>query len=148
MYKKNPSLLRVYGSLIYELFALLPIWMLASFIFIYFLDGFFGVHQTLFFQIYLWLTSGFYLTYCWVKSGQTLAMRAWNIRICSHQYRISINAAWIRYMLATIGCILGGVTFLWALTNKKNLYLHDQILNNYFIDTHFYKSSPSQLKRK
>jgi hypothetical protein len=44
--------------------------------------------------------------------------------------------------------LIGGIGFIWALTNKKNAYLHDQILNNYFIDVRFYKSSSHQLKRK
>jgi uncharacterized RDD family membrane protein YckC len=83
MKNNNPPLARIYGSLVYELFALVPIWMLAGFIFIYFLDGFFGVYQRIIFQIYLWLVSGIYLTHCWIRSGQTLAMRAWELKIIS-----------------------------------------------------------------
>jgi hypothetical protein len=44
--------------------------------------------------------------------------------------------------------LMGGIGFLWALTNKKHLYLHDQILNNYFIDVQFYKSSSPRLKKR
>jgi uncharacterized RDD family membrane protein YckC len=134
MNKKSPPLIRLFGSLIYELFALVPIWMVAGFIFIYFFDGFFGVHQRLIFQIYLWLISGVYLTYCWKRSGQTLAMRAWKLKITSTK--------------GLLGTLLGGVSFIWALTNKKHFYLHDQILKNYFTDVRFYKSSLRQSKRK
>jgi uncharacterized RDD family membrane protein YckC len=146
--KKSPSLIRLYGSLIYELFALVPLWMITGFIFIYFFDGFFGVYQRLIFQIFLWLTSGIYLTYCWTRSGQTLAMRAWKLKITSASGLLTFPLAWRRYIFATFGTLLGGVSFIWALTNKKHFYLHDQILKNYFIDIRFYKSLSSQSKRK
>ncbi len=145
---KNPPLIRVYGSLIYELFALVPIWMIAGFIFIFFFDTFFGSYQTLVFQIYLWWISGVYLTYCWTKSGQTLAMMAWKLKIIAPHGRLTRKLAWKRYIYATLGVLMGGVSFVWALTNKKHLYLHDQILNCHFIDVRFYKSSSIQWKRK
>ena len=145
---KNPPLIRAYGSLVYELFALVPIWMIAGFIFIFFFDTFFGYYQKLIFQIYLWFISGVYFTYCWTKSGQTLAMMVWKLKIISHQGRLTRKLAWRRYIYATLGTLMGGVSFLWALTNKKHLYLHDQILNYHFIDVRFCKSSPSQLRRK
>ena len=146
--KKFPPLMRLYGSLIYELFALIPLWMVAGFFFIFFFNGFFGEYQRLIFQIYLWLISGVYLTYCWTTSGQTLAMRAWNLKIISSRGQLTKKLAWARYFFATISALMGALGFIWALTNKKNLYLHDQILNNYFIDVRFYKSSSYQLKRK
>jgi len=148
MNKNNPPLIRVYGSLIYELFALVPIWMATGFIFIYFFDDFFGAYRRSIFQIYLWLISGVYLTYCWTKSGQTLAMRAWKLKIISGRGALTKKLAWKRYIYATLGALIGGMSFIWALTNKKHLYLHDQILNNYFIDLRFYKSSPDRLKRR
>ena len=148
MNKGNPSLIRVYSSLIYELFALVPIWMVAGFIFIYFFDEFFGAYRKPIFQIYLWFISGIYLTYCWTKSGQTLAMRAWKLKIVSGRGTLNQKLAWKRYIYATLGALIGGIGFLWALTNKKHLYLHDQILNNYFIDVQFYKSSSPRLKKR
>ncbi len=100
------------------------------------------------FQIYLWFISGIYLTYCWTKSGQTLAMRAWKLKIVSGRGTLNQKLAWKRYIYATLGVLMGGIGFLWALTNKKHLYLHDQILNNYFIDVQFYKSSSHRLKKR
>jgi uncharacterized RDD family membrane protein YckC len=145
---KNPPLIRVYGSLVYELFALVPIWMIAGFIFVFFFDTFFGSYQQLIFQIYLWFISGFYLTYCWTKSGQTLAMMVWKLKLISPQGRMTRKLAWRRYIYATLGTLMGGVSFLWALTNKKHYYLHDQILKCYFIDVRFCKSSSPQPRRK
>lgn len=148
MNKQLPPLFRLYGSLIYELFALVPLWMVAGFFFIFFFDGFFGEYQRLIFQIYLWLISGVYLTYCWTSSGQTLAMRAWKLKIISSRGHLTNKLAWIRYVFVTFSALAGAIGFIWALANKKHIYLHDQILNNYFIDVRFYKSSSHQLKRK
>lgn len=148
MNKQLPPLLRLYGSLIYELFALVPLWMVAGFFFMFFFDGFFGEYQRLIFQIYLWLISGVYLTYCWTTSGQTLAMRAWKLKIISSRGHLTNKLAWIRYVFVTFSTLAGAIGFIWALANKKHIYLHDQILNNYFIDVRFYKSSSNQLKRK
>lgn len=148
MNTKNPPLNRVYGSLVYELFALVPIWMIAGFIFIFFFDTYFGSYQKIIFQIYLWFIAGVYFTYCWTKSGQTLAMMVWKLKIISPYGPLTRKLAWRRYIYATLGALMGGISFLWALANKKNLYLHDQILNYYFIDVRFYKSSPSQQRRK
>lgn len=148
MNKQLPPLLRLYGSLIYELFALVPLWMVTGFFFIFFFDGFFGEYQRLIFQIYLWLISGVYLTYCWITSGQTLAMRAWKLKIISSRGHLTNKLAWIRYVFVTFSALAGAIGFIWALANKKHIYLHDQILNNYFIDVRFYKSSSHQLKRK
>ena len=148
MNKKLPPLLRLYGSLIYELIVLVPLWMVAGFFFIFFFDGFFGEYQRLIFQIYLWIISGVYLTYCWTTSGQTLAMRAWKLKIISSRGHLTNKLAWIRYVFVTFSALAGAIGFIWALANKKHIYLHDQILNNYFIDVRFYKSSSNQLKRK
>lgn len=148
MNKTPPPLTRLFGSLVYELFALVPIWMITGFSFIYFFDGLFGVYQRPIFQIYLWLTSGLYLTYCWTRTGQTLAMRAWKLKIISSRGPLTKTLAWKRYIFATLGVLIAGMSFIWALTNKKHLYLHDQILKNNFIDVRFYKSSSHRLKRK
>lgn len=148
MKNNNPPLARIYGSLVYELFALVPIWMLAGFIFIYLFDGFFGVYQRIIFQIYLWLVSGIYLTHCWIRSGQTLAMRAWELKIISSRGDLTRELAWRRYIYATLGALIGGASFIWALINKEHLYLHDQILKTHFTDVRFYKSSSRQPKKR
>ena len=56
----------------------------------------------------LFAVVGFYFTYCWVRSGQTLAQKTWHIRIASHTNSvtstISLKQAWLRYVFA---CVLG-----------------------------------------
>ena len=83
-------------------------------------------------QFILWASSGFYFVYSWTHGGQTLAMKAWKLKLIS-----SNNSAWFyfaRYLLANIGVILFFVSFLWAIFNIKNQYLHDLILGSEIID--------------
>jgi len=83
-------------------------------------------------QFILWVSSGLYFIYSWTHGGQTLAMKAWKLKLTS-----SNDSAWfyfVRYILATLGVILFFVSFLWAIFNNKNQYLHDLILGSEIID--------------
>ncbi len=83
-------------------------------------------------QFILWISSGAYFIYSWARGGQTLAMRAWKLKLTSPN-----DALWfyfVRYLLASIGVILFFISFLWAIFNKENKYLHDFILGSKIID--------------
>jgi len=86
-------------------------------------------------QFTLWVSSGFYFVWSWACGGQTLAMRAWKLKlVCPND---SLWFYFARYLLITIGAILFLVSFLWAVFNKKNQYLHDFILGSEIIDVRF-----------
>jgi len=74
----------------------------------------------------LWASSGVYFIWSWARGGQTLAMRAWKLKlVCPSD---SLWFYFVRYLFATLGVILFFVSFLWGIFNKKNQYLHDFIL--------------------
>ena len=83
-------------------------------------------------QFILWASSGVYFVCSWARGGQTLAMRAWKLKLIFPDDGLSFYFA--RYLLATIGAILFLVTFFWVVFNKKNQYLHDVILGSEIID--------------
>lgn len=79
-------------------------------------------------QFILWASSGVYFVWSWALGGQTLAMRAWKLKLIFPK-----DDPWLyfaRYLLATLGAILFFVSFLWGIFNKKNQYLHDLILGS------------------
>jgi uncharacterized RDD family membrane protein YckC len=83
-------------------------------------------------QFILWASSGVYFVCSWARGGQTLAMRAWKLKLTSPK-----NCLWFyfaRYLLATAGVIIFFVSFLWPIFNKKNQYLHDFVLGSEIID--------------
>ena len=83
-------------------------------------------------QFILWASSGVYFVCSWARGGQTLAMRAWKLKLIFPDDSLWFYFA--RYLLATIGAIPFLVSFLWAVFNKKNQYLHDIILGSEIID--------------
>ena len=78
-----------------------------------------------FLQIYLWLVFGVYFIWCWRKSGQTLAMQTWRIRLVSRTGQpLSAIQACKRYVLASL---FFGAGFLWAFFDREVLFLHDRL---------------------
>jgi len=89
-------------------------------------------HQPNLLLFVIWVLSGAYFIYSWARGGQTLAMRAWKLKLVSPNYKWWFYYA--RYLLITIGAILFFVSFLWPIFNKKNRFLHDFILGSEIID--------------
>tara|TARA_B100000767_G_scaffold274404_1_gene307287 strand:- start:747 stop:1121 length:375 start_codon:yes stop_codon:yes gene_type:complete len=83
-------------------------------------------------QLILWIFSGIYFIYSWKRGGQTLAMRAWKLKLVPPNNGHSFY--FLRYLLVTIGVIFFLISFFWAIFNKKNQYLHDFVLGSEIID--------------
>ena len=82
-------------------------------------------------QLFLWLGVGLYFVWCWRKSGQTLAMQTWQLKL-SHGQTNLLNwpQALIRYALASLSLGAFGLGFVWAVFDREGLFLHDRLLNN------------------
>lgn len=61
-----------------------------------------------------------YYLVCWLRGGQTLAMRAWRIRLVD----VTPRKALIRLILATL---LLPVSIVWALVDRDGQFLHDRL---------------------
>ncbi len=82
------------------------------------------------FLFYLLGVSYLYFGRCWTRSGQTLGMRAWNIRLCTrHGRRIDWRLALLRFIAAILSLILAGMGFLWCLFDPEKRTLHDRLCN-------------------
>jgi len=78
-----------------------------------------------FLQIYVWLIFGIYFVWCWRKSGQTLAMQTWRIKLVNQAGQpLTTAQACKRYVLATV---FFGAGFLWAFFDREGLFLHDRL---------------------
>ena len=123
----NNFILRLYCCLFYELIIQIGLWFVVTFFVIYLLNV-----KPSSLQFFLWASSGTYFIYSWARGGQTLAMRAWKLKLISPN-----DALWFyfaRYLLVSIGAVLFFVFFLWPIFNEKNKYLHDFILGSEIID--------------
>jgi len=91
--------------------------------------------QTFKFALYwLYILSMFfiYFGYCWTKSGQTLAMKAWRCKVSNQDgSKISWSQAFKRYLFAMISWGLCGAGFLLSLFRTDRSTLHDILSNSY-----------------
>jgi len=114
--------------MIYESLLVTAVLFLAAFVFIP-LAGDVGVawkrHA---FQIYLLGVLFAYFSLFWMRSGQTLAMKTWRIRLVDRNGKlISLKQALMRFILAFLGLGLFGLSIVWALFDRDRQFLHDRL---------------------
>lgn len=62
----------------------------------------------------------------WTHNGQTLGMQVWGLRIQNADgSAISLWQALLRFLIAIISWLLGGLGFLWVLWDKQKRSWHD-----------------------
>ncbi|PCI62276.1 MAG: transporter [Methylophilaceae bacterium] len=126
---QNASLMKRFAASLYELLSLVAIWLLCTFIFVWLVGPVDTGLERFFLQITLWLAAGAYFIVCWVTTGQTLAAQAWKIKLVNtDNHTLSVQQAVLRYMLATVSCMIVGLGFLWFLIDKEQFFLHDRLL--------------------
>jgi uncharacterized RDD family membrane protein YckC len=73
-------------------------------------------------QLLLVFVFGAYLLWCWLRGGQTLAMKAWKIRVVG----ITPAKAVARFLLALL-LVPTGISIAWALFDRDRQFLHDRL---------------------
>ena len=69
-----------------------------------------------------------YFLWCWLRGGQTLAMRAWHIKLVD----VTPPKALLRLLLAGI---LLPVSIVWALFDRERQFLHDRLAGTRLLST-------------
>ncbi len=111
--------------MLYEAVLLIAVLALATLLFILVLGDATHGYKHYLLQFYLWLIAGAYFAWCWIKSGQTLAMQTWHIKLVNVEAKpVSLSQACQRYVLASL---LFGPCFLWAYFDREGLFLHDRL---------------------
>ena len=116
-----------FAALIYESILLFALLFVAGYLFVALTrDAQHGWIRTAF-QLYLLAVCGLYFVYCWTRSGQTLPMKTWGIRVQSRDgTRLGIRRAVFRYLLA-VPSVGSGLGLLWALLDPERQFLHDRL---------------------
>jgi uncharacterized RDD family membrane protein YckC len=127
---------RLFGML-YDALPVIALWLLISAVFTV-AYTYLGHHATrenippyspLQFLLWLvcWGVTGLYATISWRRGGQTLGMRPWRTRV------ISVagdppgwRALWLRFAVATLSLLAGGLGFWWAWWDPQRLTWHDR----------------------
>jgi uncharacterized RDD family membrane protein YckC len=78
-------------------------------------------------QAFILVVLAAYFLWCWLRGGQTLAMRAWKIRVVD----VTPAKAAARFLIAAA---LLPLSVLWALVDRDGQFLHDRLAGTRLID--------------
>jgi uncharacterized RDD family membrane protein YckC len=121
---RTPGLPRRLASLVYEAVLLFAVGFFGAWVF-FFASG--GVDATAgamrhLLQVFLALVFAAYFLWCWLRGGQTLAMKAWKIRLVG----VTPVTALIRFVLALF-LVPTLVSIVWAFFDRDRQFLHDRL---------------------
>lgn len=125
----TPGLARRLACMLYESLLLFAVGFAASWLYFFASGGrgAEGAGRTLL-QLFLLAVFAAYFLWCWLRGGQTLAMKAWRIRLVSGDgHRVTAPAALRRFVLALVLVPLAGASVIWALFDRERQFLHDRL---------------------
>ena len=116
-------MLRRLASMLYESILLFAIAFLAVWLFQFAagtprIDGW-RLHLL---QLFVLTVFAAYFLWCWLRGGQTLAMKAWRIRLV----QVTPRKALLRFALALL-LVPTGIALLWAPLDRERQFLHDRL---------------------
>lgn len=122
-----PFMARI-ASMVYESLLVVAVVFVAALPFLVVVGSAMAGWRHLAFQAYLLGVMFAYFSAFWLRSGQTLAMKTWRIRLVDQAGgTLSLKQAVLRFLLALVGLLLGGIGFWWALFDRDRQFLHDRI---------------------
>jgi uncharacterized RDD family membrane protein YckC len=73
--------------------------------------------------------------FCWVRTGQTLAQKTWNLRLTDLDGSLlRPPRAILRYLLA-LPSVGSGLGLIWALIDPERQFLHDRLIGSRLVAT-------------
>ncbi|MCD9007858.1 RDD family protein [Luteimonas sp. XNQY3] len=123
-------------AMLYDLWPVLALWFATALPFVL-IDAFvagdvhhnigpFSSMQWLLWAV-CWGVAGLYAVISWRNGGQTLGMRPWRLRVRAFDGgRASTRALWVRFGVATLSLLAGGLGFWWAWVDRERLTWHDR----------------------
>ena len=130
-----PGVLRRLASMLYEAILLFAVAFLGTWVF-QFAAGTLRIEGWRLHLLQLFLLALFaaYFLWCWLRGGQTLAMKTWRIRLVAKdgQGRLAPKAALLRfaYALVLVPTLLG---IAWAFVDRDRQFLHDRLAGSLLI---------------
>jgi uncharacterized RDD family membrane protein YckC len=130
-----PGMLRRLASMLYEAILLFAVAFLATWLF-QFAAGTLRIEGWRMHLLQLFLLTVFaaYFLWCWLRSGQTLAMKTWRIRLVAKDGhgRIAPKAALLRFIYALL-LVPTAVGIAWALVDRDRQFLHDRLAGSLLV---------------
>ena len=73
-------------------------------------------------QLFIGLVYAAYFLWCWLRGGQTLAMKAWGIRLVD----VTPQKALLRFALVVL-FVPTLISIVWSLFDRERQFLHDRL---------------------
>ena len=125
---QNSSLLRRLGAIVYDALLVGALLFLATIPFVAVRGGEAVAPHTSAYQFTILVVSYVFFVGFWCKSGSTLGMLAWGLRVEADSRRLpTLTEASIRFFAAIVSWLAFGLGFLWQLWDKDRLAWHDRI---------------------
>ncbi len=80
-------------------------------------------------QLFIAVVFAGYFLWCWLRGGQTLAMKAWKIRLVG----VTPGKALLRFALA-LALVPTLVGIVWSLFDPERQFLHDRLAGTRLVD--------------
>ena len=124
---------RLYACLFYEAIIQVALWFIVT-LFVLAILKVDLTENSNSLRFILWASSGIYFILSWFYGGQTLAMRAWKLKLIFPRKKRNFSYLVARYFLASIGLSFFAIGYLYIFFEKKS-YLHDKLLGTKIIYT-------------
>ena len=124
----RPGLLRRLAALVYDALLLFAV-LFAATVPVLLLTGGRAVDPNdPVFTAYLLVVSYAWFGWCWTRSGQTLGMRAWRMRVRTREGgRLGWRRALGRFAAALLSIGTAGAGLLWVAFDRDRMSLHDRL---------------------
>jgi uncharacterized RDD family membrane protein YckC len=130
-----PPVLRRLASMLYEFLLLFGVGFLATWLF-QFAAGTLVIEgwRRHLLQLFMLAVFASYFLWCWLRGGQTLAMKTWRIRVVAKDGhgRLAPGAALARFVYALV-LVPTGIGIAWALVDRDRQFLHDRLAGSLLI---------------
>lgn len=85
-------------------------------------------------QLFVLVVFSAYFLWCWLRGGQTLAMKTWRIRVVAKNGhgRLPPTSALARFVFALL-LVPTAIGILWALVDRDRQFLHDRLAGSLLI---------------
>lgn len=85
-------------------------------------------------QLFMLAVFAAYFLWCWLRGGQTLAMKTWRIRLVAKNGhgRLAPKAALLRFLYALL-LVPTLISIAWAYVDRDGQFLHDRLAGSLLV---------------